>query len=331
MGGSSDTGLRGVVWPGAWLAGIAWQLQQVALSGLPVHAACLVAGAALLIPALRLPRAGLPLGALAAALAGFGLAGLQALPRLADTLPPRLEGQDLVVTGTVTRLPQHNLTGTRFVFDIDSASLRGEPVVVPGRVSLGWYRGPDDDALLAGPSHELRAGQRWRLTVRLRQPHGSLNPGGFDLELWLFEQGIRAGGYVRSRAGDVATLLDATAGHPVERLRQTLRERIEAAVPDRAAAGVLAALAIGDQQAIELDADIKVENWLSLWRASWANNAPTLKSRTEHSARSEVSTLKSKTGRLRLGLRPVAPAQRMSLSALSACSNVPRSFQVRCA
>jgi hypothetical protein len=42
------------------------------------------------------------------------------------------------------------------------------------------------------------------LTVRLRQPHGSLNPHGFDLELWLFEQGIRAGGYVRSRAGDVA-------------------------------------------------------------------------------------------------------------------------------
>ena len=251
MGGSSDTGLRGVVWPGAWLAGIAWQLQQVALSGLPVHAACLGAGAVLLLLALRLPRGGLPLGALAAALAGFGLAGLLALPRLADTLPPSLEGQDLVVTGTVARLPQHNLTGTRFVFDIDSASFRGEPVSVPGRVSLGWYRGPDDDALLAGPSNDLRAGQRWRLTVRLRQPHGSLNPGGFDLELWLFEQGIRAGGYVRSRAGDVATLLDATAGHPVERLRQTLRERIEAAVPDRAAAGVLAALAIGDQQAIE--------------------------------------------------------------------------------
>jgi hypothetical protein len=29
----------------------------------------------------------------------------------------------------------------------------------------------------------LRAGQRWLLNVRLRQPHGTLNLGGFDLEL----------------------------------------------------------------------------------------------------------------------------------------------------
>ena len=31
-------------------------------------------------------------------------------------------------------------------------------------------------------------------------------------------QGIRASGYVRSRAGDVAVKLDESAGHPVERL-----------------------------------------------------------------------------------------------------------------
>ncbi len=251
MGGSSDIGLRGVVWPLAWLAGIALQLQQVTLWGLPPYAACAGGGALLFLAAWRARRGGLPLGALAAALLGFAVAGLQAVPRLAEALPAGLEGQDLVVIGTVARLPQNNLTGTRFVFDIDSARWRGEAVQVPRRVSLGWYRGPDDDALLIGPQHDLRAGQRWQLTVRLRQPHGSLNPGGFDLELWLFEQGVRAGGYVRSRAGDVALKLDESAGHPIERLRQDLRDRIDAAVPDRAAAGVLAALAIGDQQAID--------------------------------------------------------------------------------
>ena len=33
--------------------------------------------------------------------------------------------------------------------------------------------------------------------MRLRRPHGNLNPNGFDYELLLFEQGVRATGYVR--------------------------------------------------------------------------------------------------------------------------------------
>ena len=86
--------------------------------------------------------------------------------------------------------------------------------------------------------------------MRLRQPHGNLNPHGFDYELALFEQGVRATGYVRDAP---ATLLDASAGYPVERLRQRVRDAIYAHVADRRAAGVLAALAIGDQGAIERD------------------------------------------------------------------------------
>ena len=86
--------------------------------------------------------------------------------------------------------------------------------------------------------------------MRLRRPHGNLNPHGFDYELALLEQGIRATGYVRDAP---ATLLDASAGHPVERLRQRVRDAIYAHVADRRAAGVLAALAIGDQGAIERD------------------------------------------------------------------------------
>src|SRR6185295_10649134 len=42
------------------------------------------------------------------------------------------------------------------------------------------------------------AGERWRFTVRLRRPHGNLNPHGFDYEGWLLERGIGATGYVRS-------------------------------------------------------------------------------------------------------------------------------------
>ena len=61
---------------------------------------------------------------------------------------------------------------------------------------------------------------------------------------------MRATGYVRDAP---ATLLDAGAGYPVERLRQRVRDAIYANVDDRRAAGVLAALAVGDQGAIERD------------------------------------------------------------------------------
>lgn len=109
------------------------------------------------------------------------------------------------------QLPQSNLAGTRFVFRVEQAQHQGRPVQLPTALALGWYRGPDVDALLRGPD-DLRAGQRWRFTVRLRQPHGQLNPLGFDHELWLWEQGLRATGYVRSRAGDEAHKLADDAG-----------------------------------------------------------------------------------------------------------------------
>lgn len=260
-----------LLWPLAWLAGTAVQLQQARLWPQAVNLGLLAAGVAALAVAAWVagrwhpwppaPRhdgpaherrgwAAVGAVALACALLAAATTHERAAHRLAQRLDPALEGQDLQLTGVVARLPQHSLTGTRFVFDVESAHARGQPVVVPPRLSLSWARGLDGDAWLQG-ADDLRAGQRWRFTARLRQPHGAVNPHGFDAELWLFEQGLRAGGSVRSRAGDPAVKLADDAGYPVEQLRQTLRDRINARVADPAAAGVLAALAIGDQGAID--------------------------------------------------------------------------------
>jgi competence protein ComEC len=242
------------MWPLAWLLGVWLQLQQAEVWPWPVQAVLAGAGALGLLSCWAAPR--LPhhactlLGVLALVLLAAGSTAWRAEQRLAEALPSSLEGQDLQVTGLVASLPQSNLAGTRFVFEVESATHHGRPVAIPQRLSLGWWRGPDADALLIGPD-ALRAGDRWRFTVRLRQPHGHQNPHGFDAELWLFEQGLRATGYVRSRAGDRAELLADAAGYPVERLRQAIRDRIDAAVPEAGAAGVLAALAIGDQGAID--------------------------------------------------------------------------------
>jgi competence protein ComEC len=98
----------------------------------------------------------------------------------------------------------------------------------------------------------LRAGDNWQMTVRLKAPHGNSNPSGFDYELWLWEQGIQATGYVRTSQNDAPPKkLSSSWSHPVERARQATREAIFARVDNRHTAGVLAALVAGDQNAIE--------------------------------------------------------------------------------
>jgi len=248
MASPGDGGWRLAALPISWLAGVALQLQERSLLATAGYVA-IAAGAAL--AAIASPWLGRRLRsavASAAALAlGFAISGWHASAVLADALPPDLEGKDIVVTGVVASLPQQGPSGLRFRFAVDPD---GAPVGVPPSLALGWYAGFHEDAALAQPRQALRAGQRWRFTVRLRQPHGTINPHGFDVELAWLEQGVRATGYVRDAP---ATLVDASAAYPVERARQRVRDAIDAHVTDRRAAGVLAALAVGDQGAIERD------------------------------------------------------------------------------
>jgi competence protein ComEC len=253
--GSSSRPSPGLQWGGAALAGLAgtaWQLQQATLWA-PAVQQGVWAGAVLLAAVAwgwRHTVWAAWVGMLVAALLGAAGTHERAATRLAEALPAALEGVDLVATGSIAELPQPGLQGTRFVFQIDSATRDGQPVQLPRRVSLGWYRAAEPDALLRGPSAELRAGQRWQLTLRLQRPHGLMNPHGFDLELWLFERGIRASGSVRAVPGAVNELLAEAAAHPLQQARQALRDALYRQVPDAGTAGVLAALVLGDQAAI---------------------------------------------------------------------------------
>ncbi len=105
----------------------------------------------------------------------------------------------------------------------------------------------------------LRAGDRWLIVVRLKAPHGLANPWGPDPELGAWERGIQAWGYVRQGPRDTAPALLGSAcvfaggqdGWPcLDRLRQSVRDALLARVEARSAAGVLAALVVGDQGAI---------------------------------------------------------------------------------
>jgi len=205
--------------------------------------------------------------ALAAALA-FGITGWRAANYLQSAIHPALEGADIEVVGVVGAMPQRLETGLRFRFEVEAAHLNDKPVTLPPRVLLSWYRRDFNDD---GSSFNLEdanvqpvAGERWQFIVRLKAPHGNSNPHGFDYELWMWEQGAGASGYVRDnpkhmppkRLGQV----NWNAAYSMERARQAIRDKVfkrlgDAA--DRPSAGVIAALVAGDQAAIErVDWDI---------------------------------------------------------------------------
>ena len=260
----------------AFVVGTAAQLQQVnlysswiylcfLLVALVLHALLAIKIVVIKVSGTRqkISRSVVPAGALtlifavAAAFAlGFGSAGLRASAFVADALSPALEGRDINVTGVVAAMPQRNEAGLRFRFDVESAREGTKPVKLPPSIYLGWYSGvfgamatPAD---LQRQPEDVRAGERWQMTVRLKAPHGGSNPHGFDYELWLWEQGLQATGYVRAGAKDAtAQRLGQTWAHPVEVARQRARDAIFERVPDRKLAGVIAALVVGDQNAIE--------------------------------------------------------------------------------
>ncbi len=194
----------------------------------------------------------------AAALAGFSYAGWRAQARLADALPPAWEGRDIELVGVIDELPQPVDRGTRFAFSVERVVT--PDAIVPSTLSLAWYSGytrpgsidaPRDAAADAVPA--LHAGERWHLTVRLKRPHGTVNPNGFDVEAWLLENNLRATGFVHKDDANPNHLVDAFAGRAddyVARVRESIRTRMLAALEGRPYAGVIAALAIGDERAI---------------------------------------------------------------------------------
>ena len=243
-----------------FVAGCAAQLGQAILFSWLAYAALLLAGVGVAVTVIARPSvAGWRLLAvcLAVALAAFGLTGLRAVVFSVRALPAELEGRDIVVTGVVAAMPQVHEAGTRFRLQVEAArhAVGGAAVELPPRIYLGWYAGLGTTAEgpeLQRPPAILRAGERWQMTVRLKAPHGSSNPHGFDYELWLWEQGLQATGYVRSGPKDaVAQQLGQTWRHPVELARQAVRDRILEQVTDRRAAGLIAALVVGDQNAID--------------------------------------------------------------------------------
>lgn len=184
-------------------------------------------------------------------LTGFLWAAMHAHWRLADELPPDWQRRDIQISGVIASIPQRTDRGIRFHMDVERVNTDG--AIVPKRIAVSWYvERATENRPSALPT--VHAGERWQLTVRLRQPRGNANPHGFDYEVWALERNIRATGYVRPSLDN--RRLDAAVNRPaywIERLRERIQRQFSANLPDHAYTGVLQALATGDQQAIARD------------------------------------------------------------------------------
>jgi competence protein ComEC len=234
-----------------------------AVAPAPVSFALIGAGLALLYATCGQGRAGWRFIALLVAVAGWTM--LRADHALDQRLLPEQEGVDFVVHGHVTGMPQASERGERFVFRIEHCVGQGEraPPCPAGReVRLAWYRqlaatAAAEQAPLRPSKAGPQPGERWQLTVRLKRPHALLNPHAFDAELRSLEEGIAGSGYVRStRKGEPANQrLEGRSWRPgplIETVRTVLRDAILDALAGYRddAAGIVAALSIGDQAAI---------------------------------------------------------------------------------
>lgn len=203
-------------------------------------------------PALPASAWGFPLLALILALlrrrrfvAAAGLGGLlwawwHAAWLLAGGLPGTWEGVDLRVEGQVSGLVRERGAGDlRIPLRIRAVEVEGTWRSFALPVQVNWYRAR------ARPE----PGETWRLKVRLKQPRGFANPGGFDYERWLFRQGIRATGYVREDPanGRVA----GAEGRPIDRLRRHIQRNFATQVAQSRTGPLLEALTIGVRDGLD--------------------------------------------------------------------------------
>ena len=185
-----------------------------------------------------------------------------ALWRMSDALPHTWEQKTVAIEGVVASVPENTDSGVRFRFDVEKVLTN--QAVIPHHISLSQYaetqfshvKEPTDSDDAEVQTAQFHAGERWLLNVRLKRPHSTQNPHGFDFESWALSENIRATGNIKAKAG--LKKLDDFVWQPsyiIERLREKTKQRIMRVLVGQPYLGVINALVIGD------DSQITVKDW----------------------------------------------------------------------
>ncbi len=165
-------------------------------------------------------------------LLGFAVMGMTADGMLASQLNRQQVGVRTAFTGRIDSFPVSAETSVRFF-----VRPQGRPDL-PRRIRLTWLE----------PLAIPELGDTWHLVTHLKRPRGYANPGGFDLEGWLFREQTGAVGYVDNKGhsyrvhGESPSLLTAA--------RVRIVRRMQAVLPEDTASAALTAVGAGARQSI---------------------------------------------------------------------------------
>lgn len=180
--------------------------------------------------------------------------------RLSDSLPHVWETKPIELIGVVASVPELTESGERFRFDVEKVIT--VDATVPRHISLSFYppnswgQNNEGEVLVPPRVAVFKAGERWQLTTRLKRPHGTQNPHGFDFESWALAENIRAAGSIKAKANN--RKLQNFVWQPrymVEHVREVIKQRIAKVLVNKPYSGVIQALVMGD------DSQIAVDDW----------------------------------------------------------------------
>ena len=242
----------------------AWILQQQA--GLPsalLSAITLatVAGISLSLFIYRDHYGRKPLFRMAVLLIGAGLfgyhyAGLVAKIRLIDELPSAWEQKNIEVIGVIASMTKVQEQGEQFRFYVEQVLT--PDAAVPKHVLLNYFQGSQwhhkakiTEASAGEKPPTFKVGERWQLTIKLKRPHATYNPNGYDYEAWALANNIRAMGVVRNKSG-MQKKADFVwrPTYIVEYCRDKVAQHITRTLGGKPYAGVIRALVVGDDSKI---------------------------------------------------------------------------------
>ena len=190
-----------------------------------------------------------------ASLLGFSWAATIATIRLNDQLPADWQQKSINIVGIIATLPEVTEKGERFQFDVEKILTQdtSKTLKIPSHISLNFYGNSNSTILNNKPSrlNQFHAGERWQLTVKLKRPHTTYNPHGYDFEIWALENNIRATGSISSKSGyKKLSNFVWRPSYMVERVREKVGNQISQTLANNPYAGVIRALVIGDDSQI---------------------------------------------------------------------------------
>ena len=180
-------------------------------------------------------------------LAGIGHAHWASINKIESPLASLESEHSVEIRGVVAAPVRMTPDGVIVLVEANSLISQGTQQPIHGRIRLTWRE----------PDGALVYGDHVSVTTRLREPYGTLNPGGFHYGNYLKQKGIHAVATVSGpRAIYVLSSLDSSIGKDIfgllDRWRQAIHRAATASLSNPSL-GLFLGMIVGEQSYIEKD------------------------------------------------------------------------------